>query len=488
LTGLFDEARYTAALERLDITVLPLSLVRKRNEKLRIDSGYVSKESLRIDNSVRHYKGGVVDLGSLCNGFVKGIFDINASSYVEDGVPFVRIINLKDTLVDESTLAFIPEDIHESESKTALQRGDFVISKTAYPAASVITLRRCNTSQDIIAARLKPGASLNVETIVSFLNCCYGTGLMWRQFQGNVQMHLSLDDGRKIPIPCFGIGLQKAVASSVLKAERAFENSKAAMNEAEMMMLEALDFGVPHSNPKTYVRSFADVFAVERLDAEYFSPAKYATLDLLNRGVAQPLGFHYASVRQMFDPSRAVEEFVRNFDVTDALRPMLNDTKEPSLAEEIGSVKKIMRDGDVVISRLRSYLKEIALVKTTSQIPMVGSSEFIVLRKTKDCTIDSQVVLVFLRSLAVQTILKYSQDGSNHPRFAEEVLLSIPMPACLSSVTFGKSLGHLVNRSLSELEAGTVLLAASKRAVEIAVEESDEKAISYLEECERAST
>ncbi|HPW76289.1 MAG TPA: hypothetical protein PLJ32_09965, partial [Kiritimatiellia bacterium] len=74
-----------------------------------------------------------------------------------------------------------------------------------------------------------------------------------------------------------------------------------------------------------------------------------------------------------------------------------------------------------------SYLKEIAVVRTGSAIPAVGSSEFVVLRP-KAKILSPETLAVFLRLTPGQTILAYSQDGSNHPRFAEDVLLSIPVP------------------------------------------------------------
>ena len=51
----------------------------------------------------------------------------------------------------------------------------------------------------------------------------------------------------------------------------------------------------------------------------------------------------------MFDPDNAGGvEFVRNFDVTDALRPVLdNQTLSPIPVEEIGSIKKRFEHGDV---------------------------------------------------------------------------------------------------------------------------------------------
>src|SRR3546814_9236538 len=127
---------------------------------------------------------------------------------------------------------------------------------------------------------------------------------------------------------------------------------------------------------------------------------------------------------------------VRNYDVTDALVPLLDAEKEPQAAAEIGSVKKALRDGDVAVSRLRAYLREIAVVRTDDDIPSVGSSEFIVLRPKKDQRdLSPETLMVFLRSAPVQTILKWCQDGSQHPRFSEGDLLSTPVPDAVASVS-----------------------------------------------------
>jgi hypothetical protein len=93
------------------------------------------------------------------------------------------------------------------------------------------------------------------------------------------------------------------------------------------------------------------------------------------------------------------------------------------------STKKTMRDGDVVISRLRSYLKQIAVVRLANGEVAVGSSEFYVLRPIAD--LKAEALLAYLRSDLVQTVLKWSQDGTAHPRFDEATLLSLPVPQAL---------------------------------------------------------
>ena len=62
-------------------------------------------------------------------------------------------------MVDESELIYIPEEESDQSPKSILHQGDMVLSKTAYPAASLVTQRIANTSQDTIAVKLKKNGS-----------------------------------------------------------------------------------------------------------------------------------------------------------------------------------------------------------------------------------------------------------------------------------------------------------------------------------------
>jgi type I restriction enzyme S subunit len=117
----------------------------------------------------------------------------------------------------------------------------------------------------------------------------------------------------------------------------------------------------------------------------------------------------------------------------------------------------------VVISRLRSYLKEIAVVRTSHALTTVGSSEFIVLRPTGD-GLSAETLMVFLRCLLVQTVLRWSQDGSNHPRFAEEDLLAIPVPD--TALCVQKKIDALVHEAIDAHREAARLLEQAKKTVE----------------------
>ena len=146
-------------------------------------------------------------------------------------------------------------------------------------------------------------------------------------------------------------------------------------------------------------------------------------------------------------------------------------------------MKKVFRDGDVAVSRLRAYLKEIAVVRAGDRMPSVGSSEFIVLRP-KNQQISPEALMVFLRSAPAQTILKWCQDGSQHPRFSEADLLSIPVPDAVAAAS--AEVTRIVQQGFAARHRARQLLEAAKRAVEIAIEDSETAAIAYLKQVEES--
>jgi type I restriction enzyme S subunit len=177
-----------------------------------------------------------------------------------------------------------------------------------------------------------------------------------------------------------------------------------------------------------YQDTFAHAADAGRFDAEYYQPAKWNVLRTLAAMPGKPLEEHFRPVKKLWQPSdQPATAIVRNYDLTDALTPFLDDTTPTATAGEIKSTKKRFEPGDLVISRLRSYLKEIAVVLAANGTPQVGSTEFIVLRSRKT-KLSAEALLVFLRSAPVQTVLKWCQDGSNHPRFAEKELFLLPVP------------------------------------------------------------
>jgi type I restriction enzyme S subunit len=306
--------------------------------------------------------------------------------------------------------------------------------------------------------------------------------MLLRSSSQTAQPHLTITLVRRLPALRAGDGMKNQCMRIVQRAFASRAEAIQGMSDAESMLTEALGLGrwVP-PEPLTYTGRFAEAAEADRIDAEYYHPAKREYLNRLRKGPGRPLGEHYKSIRDMFDPNSVRgETMVRNFDLNDALSPVLDDSKVAVPASDVGSTKKRFKNGDVVTSRLRAYLRESALVQTSNEIWTVGSSEFIVLRPCAGRTpaLSQSALLTYLRSRPVQTILHWSQDGSHHPRYGEEDLLTIPVPDVVCEIS--GQVDKKIAAVLAARKRSRMLLDAAKRAVQIAIEDSEAGAVKYL--------
>ena len=119
----------------------------------------------------------------------------------------------------------------------------------------------------------------------------------------------------------------------------------------------------------------------------------------------------------------------------DARDGIIRPTTPPCDGSAIGSTKMRIRPGQVIISRLRPYLRQVAwidaglLESTAGHIELVCSSEFYVLDSKDGSSI--AFLVPFLLSHRVQSVLAASQEGGHHPRFNERTLNSLPIPTLL---------------------------------------------------------
>lgn len=215
-----------------------------------------------------------------CSIIKKGIFNINSTCYCNDGIPFVRISNLKDMAIDTTDIVHIPDYEHKKNYKTELVKDDIILSKTAIPAASIVDINCCNVSQDTVAIKLKSNSKLLSHYVVVFLNTKYGLEQMQRRFTGNVQMHLNLEECKnEVLLPVFSFDFQEKIKTLFERALFSRKKSKSLYSEAEDILLSEL--GLKDWQPKmksVSIRSFKDFAKSGRLDAEYYQ-SKYEEIE-----------------------------------------------------------------------------------------------------------------------------------------------------------------------------------------------------------------
>lgn len=391
-----------------------------------------------------------------------------AEDFVESGVRYLRGQDLSDFFLSDADPIFIPESIYNTLTRSHMFPGDVLIGIVGTIGSVGLVTKRHGKLTGNCKLAIVRARSLPAEYIAAYLASHVGQNEIQRRVRGAVQMGIILPDLKNLPVVIPTDTQRDAVVKAVKGAERSRERSRQLVDEAEQLLTDSLGLSrLDLSDSQFYERDFADLQAASRFGAEYFMPCKQRVLDALAAKPGRPLRELCRSVRDLFNASDARRgDQVRNFDLTDALEPVLDNRVEPMSAIDVGSTKKKLQAGDVVISRLRSYLREIALVRTTPDVPAVGSSEFIVLRQSEKekSGLTPESLLVYLRSLPVQTILKWSQDGSQHPRFTEEDLLAIPVPQAVERVA--PRLDKLVNDALAARAEAARLLERAKSEVE----------------------
>lgn len=407
--------------------------IRRARQAGRLDAEYFMPTLIALENRLSEL--GAVKLGDLCTATCSAFYPSATSLYESGDVPFLRCVDAINhpVLQPDQPYERLPREfIAANKSIRWLGPGDILVTKVGTPCyASLVgnQMPRVVMSRTVLGLRDIDTRKVDPRYLTAFLRSDVGFLQLMRERELTIQFQLTLDRTLSVKIHLPDRQLQQRIGAKYDEYVSQLERSKTAYTEAEAVLESALGLDKLDLKPRLfYERPYADVQIADRFDAEYFQPPKKEVLAALARMSGQPLRDQFCSIRQIWQPDQArVDEQVRNFDLTDALQPFLDETVEPTTRATISSAKKKLKPGDLVVSRLRSYLKEIAVVLNAGSVPMVGSTEFIVLRPQQEA-VRVEALLVYLRSKYVQTVLKWCQDGSNHPRFQESELLNLRIP------------------------------------------------------------
>lgn len=429
----------------------------------RLDPEYYTPHNLRCEKAVKQFKGGWLPLAEMADIITDG--DHLARDFQEDGVLFLTSEHFGEFSIDYNSDLFIAPAYEETLARARSEAWAIYLTKTGahYGKAAVCPpgCPKFNVSADVAKIRLKPG--FDPCFVACYLNSVLGFTLVRRESTGATRDRIVLENLRSliVPVPPKSDRFKGLVQSLWAKQTAGVQ----ALAAAEALLVSALGLDTLDLTPaRSYSRPITDLLAARRFGAEYFMPCKQRILDALRASPHKTIAHHAPGIREMWNPAEARKgEVVRNFDITAALEPILDDATEPTDAADIASTKKRFQAGDVLISRLRSYLKEIAVARVPDAPPCVGSSEFIVLRPTGQ-GLSAETLLIYLRSPLIQTILKWSQDGSAHPRFDEDDLLALPVPDRLLKVA--PKIDAKVRAAFAARREAAGLLAKAKATIE----------------------
>ncbi len=137
----------------------------------------------------------------VCERIFKGAFDLKASAYCNDGIPFIRIADIQQNTIDLSHAVFIDERTHSQYSRSELVSGDIVFCKVGtIDRIAVIPseIPRCNISQNNVGVKLIPDL-VHPSYALFLLTSPYALGRIRASSKKAVQDKLVLEELRKLP-------------------------------------------------------------------------------------------------------------------------------------------------------------------------------------------------------------------------------------------------------------------------------------------------
>lgn len=471
-------------MDGLEAIELQLSEVLIDNDSRRIDSEFFNKLSLIYDRKLKKL------LHLYLDDVVSGPFGstLKSHNYLSDGIPFIRVENLKDRFtVKKDELVYISDENNELLRNSQLFLNDLVMSKVGNTIGLIARvdeeLKTCNISENNLGIKLKKFTESEQLFILTYLNCEFAQNLILRRVSGNAQPKLNVGDMSKIPIPIFSNDFQLSIGNLVKLAHQRLEESKQLYKETEKLLLSELgllDF-VPNSD-NIAIKSFSGSFSVSgRLDSEYYQP-KYDDIILhIKQTKHDRLGGIVDDKKSIEPGSEAYQEegipFVRvsnvsKFEITapDIHLPYsLFSADELEVLQPRKDTILLSKDGTVGIAHC---IKEAANIITS------GALLHLTIKSSRKAEVLPEYLTLVLNSKVVQMQAEQDAGGSiiQHwkPSEIQEVLIPI------LSMSIQEQIETKVKQSFILKEQSKQLLDLAKRAVEVAIEESEQSAMELI--------
>lgn len=446
--------------------------VRWLNDEKRVDAQYFRKAYLEEDARRKKHDNLPIGSQAVVTDGPHGYHEVDE----ESPVAMLTAKCAKGWFASREGADSISLRTHNANLRSSLQPSDLILSTRGTVGLCAIVeadIIPANIDQDVARISMRTPSEFDSRYLLAYLNSRFGQDWMTRNATGMVQQGLSLSSVRELPVPKLTPEFQKRIGVAISLASETRKSAEALVESADKMLLAELglaDWTPPE--PLTYPISVRNVFAAGRFDAQYFSPRVQELIQRLS-GSNLTIGDVAPLRKHQFQPEPGkLFEYIEIGDISqhgEATNTKLDGGEAPSRATWH------VHEGDVITSTVRPIRRLSAQIQFEQNL-FVCSSGFAVLHPKR---VPSELLLVYLRLPVICELMDLHTTASMYPAIAVTDLLALPfaMPSSASV----PSIVQKVKESRVARRRAQDLLEAAKRAVEIAIEESEAAALEYLE-------
>jgi len=442
----------------------------------RIDSEFYKKENLTalsVLDKTDHVP--LTDFFTVSDGNHMSI----SHDFREEGVRYYRGGDSHSFFIEESNPVCIGRETYDlpTMKRSHLSKDDLLISIVGTIGNICIVRTDAAQTCNCKLAILRPKQDEKTMIAAVFLKGKYGQNQIQKFKRGAVQMGFLLEDMSQIIIPVFSENFCNRIEQAVRQMDEALKSAANAYLDAEKFLLAELGLTTfaPSNEPVT-VKSFSDSFGTsERLDAEYYQP-KYESYHQIIAGYnhgTTTVGMEFDMVKTSSNKTKGCYPYIEIGDINVGDGSFMHNYV---LTEELPANAKIhVSEGDLLISKVRPYRGAVAVIDREID-DLIVSGAFTVLREKSNYP--KETLAVLLRSSLYKDWLLKWNVGSSYPVIKDDDVLGMLIPNLPSGVHDVVKLK--INKSQGLRRQSEQLLEMAKRAVEIAIESGEEKAMKFI--------
>jgi len=329
-------------------------------------------------------------------------------------------------------------------------------------------------------AVIKPDINIiNPFYLMVFINSKYGREQLWMLSRQTEQVNLNCREVEELLVPLFDMDFQQKIELLVTKSSKFVEKSKFLYAQAEKLLLEELllkDF-----KPKYklfYTANISDVIGVHRADAEYFQPAYEMIVNQINKYIngSTKLLKYAENVKPKYDPTKYPEKTFSYIELAniDSSIGVIHNANEIKGKEAPSRARRILNEGDVIVSSVEGSLEKIALVDKEHDSYLASTGFF----QLKPLNMLSEVLMLLSKTIVLQSQLKRQCSGTILTAVGRESLRDIIIP--ILPIETQQKIASLIQQSQEVSKKSQELLEIAKKSVEIAIEKDEEEALEYI--------
>jgi len=402
----------------------------------------------------------------------------NSSYYKPKAVKFIKTDNLREDIINTHDIQYLSEIGNSKISRSELRIDDVILTIIGATediigrAARVFSnLGRANINQNIALIRSR----LPAGYLVTFLNSYYGREQLIRLSRQTGQVNLNCREVEELSVPLFTDKFIFTVHNLNNQRHNLILQSEQIYAKAEQLLLSEL--GLRDWKPRhtlTYVRSFSQVKQANRMDAEHFQPKYEEVLARIHQYSPKPITSFGSQVLETIKLDE--NKIYRYIEISDVNTATGEVEFTERVAKELPANAKIkVEGGELVVSKVRPTRGAIGVIPNECRDNGVCSNAFVVLKIPSP---EREFLQVYLRSTIGKTLLEKPCKGTSYPTINDNDVKLLPVPTIAQSKI--EQISHLVQQSHTARRESKTLLEKAKRAVEIAIEEGEERALEFL--------